>query len=110
LDTELLDGVRILAPHTVMLMTSNQSDSLFTKWSPCDGFGFGFAIHDRVGCDDVSSVGSYAWGGAYGSSYMVDPKEHLVIVFMENRLPKGPEPGPDFKNLVYQAFVAPPNQ
>jgi CubicO group peptidase (beta-lactamase class C family) len=105
-----LDGVRILAPHTVMLMTSNQSDTLFSKWSPCDGFGFGFETRERIGCDNVASVGSYAWGGAYGSSYMVDPKEHLVIVFMENRLPKGPEPGPDFKNLVYQALVVPSNQ
>lgn len=40
---------------------------------------------------------------------MVDPKEHLVIVFMENRLPRGPAPGPDFKNLVYQALVASPS-
>ena len=101
-----LDGVRILAPHTVMLMTHNQSDSLFTKWSPCDGFGFGFAIRERFGCDDVTSVGSYSWGGAYGSSYMVDPQEHLVIVFMENRLPRKTEPGGSFKNLVYQALVA----
>ena len=105
-----LDGVRILAPHTVMLMTHNQSDSLFTKWSPCAGFGFGFAIHERVGCDDVASVGSYGWGGAYGSSYMVDLREHLVIVFMENRLPRKTEPGGSFKNLVYQALVGPPNQ
>ncbi len=103
-----LDGVRILGPHTVMLMTANQSDSLFTKWSPCAGFGFGFAIHERVGCDDVASLGSYAWGGAYGSSYMVDPREHLVIVFMENRLPRKTDPGGAFKNLVYQALVAPP--
>jgi CubicO group peptidase (beta-lactamase class C family) len=100
-----LDGVRILAPHTVMLMTNNQSDSLFTTFSPCDGFGFGFEIHERIGCDEVSSVGSYNWGGAYGSSYMVDPKEHLVIVFMENRLPRKTEPGGSFRNLVYQALV-----
>jgi CubicO group peptidase (beta-lactamase class C family) len=100
-----LDGVRILAPHTVMLMTTNQSESLFTKLDPCSGFGFGFATHDRVGCDDLSSVGSYAWGGAYGSSYMVDPKEHLIILFMENRLPRRSEPGDNFRNLVYQALV-----
>jgi CubicO group peptidase (beta-lactamase class C family) len=100
-----LDGVRILAPHTVMLMTNNQSDSLYTKWSPCDGFGFGFATHERIGCDELASVGSYSWGGAYGSSYMVDPKEHLVMVFMENRLPRKTEPGGGFRNLVYQALV-----
>jgi CubicO group peptidase (beta-lactamase class C family) len=105
-----LDGVRILAPHTVMLMTTNQSDSLFTKFSPCAGFGFGFEVHERFGCDDVASAGSYDWGGAYGSSYMVDPREHLVIVFMENRLPRKTDPGGSFKNLVYQALVGPPNQ
>ncbi|HST08237.1 MAG TPA: serine hydrolase domain-containing protein [Gemmatimonadaceae bacterium] len=100
-----LDGVRILAPHTVMLMTTNQSDSLYTKWSPCDGFGLGFQIRERAGCDELASVGSYSWGGAYGSSYMVDPKEHLVMVFMENRLPRKTEPGGSFRNLVYQALV-----
>ena len=100
-----LDGVRILSPHTVMMMTTNQSDSLFSKWSPCDGFGLGFGIHERAGCDALRSVGSYYWGGAYGSSYMVDPKEHLVIVFMENRLPRKSEPGDNFPRLVYQALV-----
>ena len=100
-----LDGVRILAPHTVMLMTTNQSDSLYTKWSPCGGFGLGFGIHERVGCDELASIGSYYWGGAYGSSYLVDPKEHLVIVFMENRLPRRSELGDNFRNLVYQALV-----
>lgn len=103
-----LDGVRILAPHTVMLMTTNQSDTLFTRGNPCGGFGLGFGTHERGGCDELASVGSYYWGGAYGSSYLVDPKEHLVIVFMENRLPRRSQPGANFRNLVYQALVAPP--
>ena len=103
-----LDGVRILAPHTVMLMTTNQSDSLFTKFASCDGFGFAFSVRVRGVCDDVSSVGSYACGGAYGSSYMVDPREHLVILFMENRLPRKTDPAGRFKNLVYQALVVSP--
>ena len=102
-----LDGVRILAPHTVMLMTTNQSDSLFAKGNPCGGFGLGFGTVERGGCDELSSVGSYEWGGAYGSSYMVDPKEHLIIVFMENRLPRRPDVGGSFRNLVYQALVEP---
>lgn len=102
-----LEGARILAPHTVMLMTSNQSDTLFKVFSPCDGFGLGFEVHERAGCDEMASVGSYNWGGAYGSSYMVDPKEHLVIVFMENRLPRKSDPGDSFRNFVYQALVEP---
>ncbi|HEV7388290.1 MAG TPA: serine hydrolase domain-containing protein [Gemmatimonadaceae bacterium] len=102
-----LDGVRILAPRTVMLMTTNQSDTLFKAFSPCAGFGLGFGTHERVGCDELASVGSYYWGGAYGSSYMVDPREHLVIMFMENRLPRRSQVGDNFRNLVYQALVEP---
>src|SRR5690349_94448 len=102
-----LDGVRILAPRTVMLMTTNQVDTLMKSFSPCSGFGLAFGVHDRFGCDDFSSVGSYSWGGAYGSSYLVDPKEHLIILLMENRLPRKSELGDVFPTLVYQALVEP---
>ena len=53
----------------------------------------------------MTSVGSYFWGGAYGSYYVVDPKEHLIIVYMENRLPRNPDLGDRFNALVYQALV-----
>ena len=102
-----LDGVRILAPRTVRLMTTNQVDTLLKVWNQCMGFGLTFGVHDRFGCDDLSSAGSYFWGGAYGSSYMVDPQEHLIIVFMENRLPRKSELGDSFPTLVYQALVEP---
>jgi CubicO group peptidase (beta-lactamase class C family) len=102
-----LDGVRILAPRTVMLMRTNQVDTLLKSWGPCMGFGLGFGVQTTSGCDQFSSPGSYFWGGAYGSSYRVDPKENLVIVFMENRLPRKSEPGDNFPVLVYQALVEP---
>jgi len=102
-----LDGVRILAPRTVMLMTTNQVDTLMKSFSPCSGFGLAFGVHDRFGCDDFSSVGSYSWGGAYGSSYLVDPKEHLIILYMENRLPRKPDVSSRIPALVYQALVDP---
>ena len=100
-----LDGVRILAPRTVMLMTTNQVDTLMKSFSPCSGFSLAFGVHDRFGCDDFSSVGSYSWGGAYGSSYLVDPKEHLIILYMENRLPRRPDMNGRIPPLVYQALV-----
>lgn len=102
-----LDGVRILAPRTVRLMTTNQVDTLLKSFSPCMGFGLTFGTHDQFGCDDFSSAGSYGWGGAYGSSYTVDPKEHLIILFMENRLPRKSDLGDTFQTLVYQALVEP---
>ena len=100
-----LDGVRILAPHTVDLMTHNQSGLLFDT-TGANGFGFGFGIVQRYGANGMASVGTFSWGGAYGSQYVVDPVEHLVIVFMINQLPNRADLGGKFPTLVYQALVA----
>ncbi|OLC42557.1 MAG: hypothetical protein AUH75_04320 [Gemmatimonadetes bacterium 13_1_40CM_4_65_7] len=100
-----LDGVRILAPHTVALMTHNQVGTLYDS-TGARGFGFGFGITERYGAIGMTSVGTFSWGGAYGSSYYVDPVEHLVIVFMVNQLPNGTDLRSDrVPNLVYQALV-----
>src|SRR6266699_1687919 len=98
-----LDGVRILAPHTVDLMTHNQSGMLFDT-TGANGFGFGFGIVQRYGANGMASVGTFSWGGAYGSQYAVDPVEHLVIVFMINQLPNRADIGGKFPTLVYQAL------
>src|SRR5216110_2296190 len=99
-----LDGVRILAPHTVDLMTHNQSRMLFDT-TGANGFGFGFGIVQRYGANGMASVGTFSWGGAYGSQYAVDPVEHLVMVFMINQLPNRADIGGKFPTLVYQALV-----
>jgi len=98
-----LDGVRILAPHTVELMTTNQVGRLFNDNGL--GFGLGFQTTDRYGANGLVSVGSFGWGGAYRSSYLVDPKEHLVIVFMIQQLPNTSDVAAKFPTLVYQALV-----
>lgn len=99
-----LDGVRILAPHTVGLMTHNQSGMIFDT-TGAEGFGFGFWVVQRYGANAMASVGSFGWGGAYGSQYFVDPAEHLVVVFMINQLPNRSDIGGKFQTLVYQALV-----
>jgi len=59
-----LDGVRVLAPSTVALMTSVQIDTLFSKDG--EGFSLGFRVLMRPGGGQgrVESVGTYGWGGA----------------------------------------------
>jgi CubicO group peptidase (beta-lactamase class C family) len=99
-----LGGVRILAPHTVDLMTHNQSGRLFDS-TGAHGFGFGFETTERYGATGMASVGTFSWGGAYGSAYYVDPAEHLVIVFMINQLPNWADIAGKFPTLVYQALV-----
>jgi CubicO group peptidase (beta-lactamase class C family) len=99
-----LDGVRILAPHTVDLMTHNQSGRLIDS-TGAYSFGYGFGITERYGTNGMASVGTFGWGGAYGSTYEVDPVEHLVIVFMINQLPNRTDIAGKFPTLVYQALV-----
>ncbi|MDB4882480.1 MAG: Beta-lactamase, partial [Gemmatimonadetes bacterium] len=60
---------------------------------------------DRLGADGLKSVGSFGWGGAYGSTYFVDPAERLVVVFMINQLPLNSDVASKLPTLVYQSLV-----
>jgi CubicO group peptidase (beta-lactamase class C family) len=91
-----LDGVRILAPKTIDLMTTNQVGTLY--WSSGEGFGLAFGTTDRVGANGLTSVGSWGWGGAYGSMYRVDPKERLIMLFMIQQLPNRTDVASRFPN------------
>jgi CubicO group peptidase (beta-lactamase class C family) len=99
-----LGTARILAPHTVKLMTTNQSGKLFNSNGDL-GFGFGFETVEHYGANGEQSVGSFSWGGAYGSNYFVDPRERLVFVFMINQLPNSSNIANRAAYLVYQALV-----
>ena len=101
-----LDGVRILSPHTVQLMTTNQVGSLYNANG--QGFGLGFRTTDRYGAYNLTSVGSYGWGSAYGGIYWVDPAERLTVVFMIQQIPNSSDVAARFPTLVYQALVDPP--
>ena len=98
-----LGGVRILAPRTVELMTTNQSGTLHSANGL--GFGFGFETVDRYGASGMAGVGAYGWGGAYGTNYQVDPKSRTVIVLMLQLMPNATDIQPKFMTSVYQALV-----
>jgi len=100
-----VDGVRVLSPRTVALMTSNQVGTLHSQAGL--GFGLGFETTDRYGANGMDSAGSYGWAGAYSSTYRVDPEARLVVVFMVQMLPNTTDIGRKFPTLVYQAMVEP---
>jgi CubicO group peptidase (beta-lactamase class C family) len=106
LDGGALDGARVLGPRTVALMTTNQTDTLFSARGL--GFGLGFEVVQRAGAAGrVESVGTFGWGGAYGSSYTVDPRERLVVVLLTQRLAAPSSLDGRFAMLVHQALVEP---
>ena len=87
-------------------MTTNQVGSLYDERSD-SGFSLGFSTVERLGADDLAPVAAYGWGGAYGTGYQVDPKDHLTILFMMNQLPNRADINAKFRTLVYQALVEP---
>jgi CubicO group peptidase (beta-lactamase class C family) len=98
-----LGKARILAPHTVKLMTTNQIGDL--KNPRGLGFGFGFETHDRYGVSGMASVGSWGWGGAYGTWYRVDPEERLTIALMLQMIPNDTDVREKFDAGLFQALI-----
>ena len=100
-----LDGTRILSPKTVELMTV---DHVHDAWQgDGGGFGLGFGITEEIGWSGLpGSPGAYAWGGAYHSTYWVDPAEELVVSYMTQVIPaQGLDDHQRLRALVYQALV-----
>jgi CubicO group peptidase (beta-lactamase class C family) len=84
-----LDGVRILSPATVRLMTSDHLAGLNVPEPPSAlgtpgyGFGLGFAVRLADGVAGVpGQAGQYMWAGYGGTYFWVDPKAELTAVFM----------------------------
>jgi CubicO group peptidase (beta-lactamase class C family) len=100
-----LDGTRILSRKTVELMTTNHVGD---KMSVAGiGFGLGYRVVLDVGAmGEHSSVGEFGWGGAYHSTYWVDPSEELVVVYMTQLIPSGGlDDQQTLRALVYSAIV-----
>jgi CubicO group peptidase (beta-lactamase class C family) len=108
-----LDGVRLLGPKTVELMTVNHvGPRLAETWADRRGMGFGlgFDVVENLGeTGRYGSLGAFGWGGAYHTVYWVDPHERLVALLMTQLLPAGDSDlHAKFRALVYQSIVGPP--
>lgn len=97
-----VDGVRLLSPYSVRLMSTNQIGTLHSTTGL--GFGLGFQSTDRYGANGMNNEGSFGWGGAYGSNYRVDPEARLVLVLMIQLMPNATDIQQVFPTLIYQAL------
>ncbi|MBM4203560.1 MAG: beta-lactamase family protein [Gammaproteobacteria bacterium] len=108
LNEGVLDGVRLLAPGTVELMTRNHTGDL-KLWlaGPGTGFGLGYGVVlDRGAAATPLSEGAYYWGGAYCTLSWVDPEEELIgIVMTQVRPYTHINIRQDFQVLVHSAII-----
>ena len=97
-----LEEARIISRKSVELMSRSRID-----WNN-DGqpeFGFGFyVINDIAKEGELGSDGAYSWGGAFYTSYWIDPQENLIGVFMSQLRPSETDVSKKFRSLVYQAL------
>lgn len=103
------NGVRLLAPSTVRMMTENQIGDLTVNIGNSSGakFGFGVAVVPGNGYGATpSEPGTFAWGGVFSTTYWVDPKEHLIGILYEQMWgPYIAQTQKFFHALVYQAII-----
>src|SRR5262249_24983218 len=106
LDGGTLDGVRLLSPKTVELMTSDATGDLKDPLGPGLGFGLGFGLIKDLGANGtLGSVGTYWWSGILGTSYWIDPKERLIGIMMMQLFPNRDDVNETFQTLAYAAVV-----
>jgi CubicO group peptidase (beta-lactamase class C family) len=106
-----LDGRRYLGPKTIAYMASDHIGDAI-KRGPYDlvglghKFGLGFAVRTDAGISPAAgSVGDYAWGGAGGTYFWVDPAEKMFVVFMMQSPSKRAQFRPLLRNMIYAAIV-----
>ena len=111
------NGVRLLSPKTIELMTMNHlpdgkdltqlSISLFSEATYSGvGFGLGFSVTlDPARTLLPGTAGDYSWGGMASTYFWIDPREELIVIFMTQLMPSATYPlRRELRTLVYSAF------
>jgi CubicO group peptidase (beta-lactamase class C family) len=115
-----LEGVRVLGPRTLALMTANQlpggadlesfgGAGLISTETTYDGVGFGLGfsvVEDPIAARYPASRGEFAWGGAASTAFWVDPLERMTVLFLTQLLPSSTHPlRSQLHQLTHQALI-----
>jgi CubicO group peptidase (beta-lactamase class C family) len=97
------NGQRYLSRNTVRMMTMNQIGDLTLGDNK---FGLGFEIvSDKGSSLFPNQEGTFSWGGAFSTTYWVDPKEKMVVLLYRQMWGQhGSDVDQTYKVLVYQAL------
>ncbi|UZK64724.1 serine hydrolase domain-containing protein [Sphingomonas sp. M1-B02] len=120
-----LDGVRVLAPSSVKLMTSNLLPEGVPVHIVEDFVGVGYGMNVAIVLDPSHAsfnggpigAGTFFWGGVHGTWFWVDPVSDIVVVGMVQQVDAGnpvtgrPYPVADLRgisrSITYAALLDP---
>ncbi len=98
-----LHGTRVLSRKSVDLM---RVDHIGDLYRPGEGHGLGFRITENLGIHGkLGSVEEYGWGGAYHTTYWIDPAEDLVVSIMMQMRPANSSASEYVRVVLYGAFI-----
>jgi CubicO group peptidase (beta-lactamase class C family) len=98
-----LGNTRLLSRKSVELMTHDQ----LGKIAPEQGFGLGFGINGvKSPLTELGTPGEFNWGGFFYTTFSVDPKEQMIVIFMGQLHPTGDLTlDHQVHELAYQAII-----
>lgn len=98
------NGRRILKPETIDLMTKENRLPAVNSGGKGFQFGLGFELYnaEKKPAPEVSNT-AFAWGGMYGTEYIIDPEKDMIALFYIN-MPKRDKLYPLFLSKAYQLF------
>jgi CubicO group peptidase (beta-lactamase class C family) len=109
-----LDGKQYLSPKAFALMASDHigPDSGVAHayfYFPGDGFGYGLGFGVRTSPGDAKppppgSLGELKWDGASGCYFVIDRKQDMFFVLMEQTPSERMHIQPEVKRLIYEAM------
>ena len=81
-----LGDARILSRKSVELMSHDQLGRIDSD----RGFGLGFGVDGvKAPLTEVGSAGAFNWGGFFFTSFVIDPKEDMIVISMAQLHPTG---------------------
>lgn len=98
------NGQQILKPETIALMTTVNQLPTVNSGGKGFQFGLGFELFnaEKKPVPAVSNT-AFAWGGMYGTEYIIDPENNMIALFYLN-MPKREPIYPLFLRKAYQVF------
>jgi CubicO group peptidase (beta-lactamase class C family) len=98
------NGNRILKPETIDLMTKVNRLPQVNSGGKGFQFGLGFELYNanKKPVPLVSNT-AFAWGGLYGTEYIIDPENNMIALFYLN-MPRREKLYPLFLSKAYQLF------